>query len=181
MAPSSTPNTKTTLLSVRGNSPRFGSGTWVAPDCTVVGDVTTGSDCSIWFRAVVRGDVCAIRIGDRTNIQDGAVLHGTFEKTDLVIGSAVSIGHNALVHGCTVEDGALIGMGAIVMDRAVVGAGAVVAAGAVVLEGAAIGPGELWAGVPARKVKMVDPALSEHLAATAVRYREYAGWFENEG
>lgn len=165
------------ILPVKGTSPAFGDRTWLAPNCTVVGDVVTGTDCSIWFGAVVRGDVCAIRIGDQVNIQDGAVLHGTFEKTHLEIHDRASIGHNAIVHGCIVGEGALIGMGAVVMDRAVVGRGAVVAAGAVVLEGTQIGPGELWAGVPARKVKEVEPPLAQVLAETAKRYTEYAGWF----
>jgi len=165
------------VLPVKGAAPQFGKGCWLAPNCTVVGDVRCGDDCSIWFGAVVRGDVCAIHIGDLVNVQDGAVLHGTFEKTSLVIGDRASIGHNAIVHGCTVEAGALIGMGAVVMDRAVVGKGAIVAAGAVVLEGTLIGAGELWAGVPARRVKAVDEGLARHIAATAERYREYAGWF----
>lgn len=169
------------ILPVKGVLPRFGARTWLAPNCTVVGDVSTGEDCSIWFGAVVRGDVCAIRLGNQVNVQDGAVLHGTFEKTQLVIQDRSSIGHNAIVHGCTVEEGALIGMGAVVMDRAVVGTGAVVAAGAVVLEGTRIGPGELWAGVPARKVKDVGGDLAQVLAETAKRYTEYAGWFSAEG
>ena len=172
------PTPQPVLLLVRGQSPQFGDNTWLAPNCTVVGDVRTGKDCSIWFGAIVRGDVCAIRIGDRVNIQDGAVLHGTFEKTDCRIGDGASIGHNAIVHGCTVQEGALIGMGAIVMDRAVVGRHAVVAAGAVVLEGTEIEDGDLWAGVPAKRVKKVDPALREHLMKTAIRYRQYAKWFE---
>ena len=106
--------TQPVILPVRGLYPRFGADNWLAPNCTVVGDVETGADCSIWFGAVVRGDVCAIRIGTRVNIQDGAVLHGTWEKTSLTIGDEASIGHNAIVHGCTVESGALIGMGASV-------------------------------------------------------------------
>ena len=172
-----TPEQNPVVLPVNGHAPQFGDGTWLAPNCTVVGDVTTGKDCSIWFGAVVRGDVCAIRMGHTVNVQDGAVLHGTFEKTSLDIGDRASIGHNAIVHGCTVREGALIGMGAVVMDRAVVGAGAVVAAGAVVLEGTEIGDGELWAGVPAKKIKAVDEGLAVHLAATAKRYKEYAAWF----
>ena len=140
--------------------------------------MVTGKDCSIWFGAIVRGDVCSIRLGEGVNIQDGAVLHGTYRQTDCTIGDGASIGHNAIVHGCTVEAGALIGMGAVVMDRAVVGRSAVVAAGAVVLEGTQIGEGELWAGVPAKHIKDVDPALQQHLADTAVRYRKYASWFE---
>ena len=168
------------ILPVKGVLPEFGSRTWLAPNSTVVGRVKTGADCSIWFGAVVRVDVCAILIGDQVNIQDGAVLHGTFEKTHLEIHDRASIGHNAIVHGCTVEEGALVGMGAVVMDRAVVGAGAVVAAGAVVLEGTQIGPGELWAGIPARKVKNVEPPLAKVLSETAKRYTQYAGWFSGE-
>ncbi len=174
------PAQRPVILPVKGTAPHFGAGTWLAPNCTVVGDVTTGRDCSIWFGAVVRGDVCAIRLGHTVNVQDGAVLHGTFEKTSLDIGNNASIGHNAIVHGCTVCDGALIGMGSVVMDRAVVGAGAVVAAGAVVLEGTQIGAGELWAGIPAKKIKQVGDELAHHLAATASRYKEYAGWFADE-
>lgn len=168
------------ILPVHGQSPRFGDNNWLAPNCTVVGDVVTGKDCSIWFGAIVRGDVCAIRLGEGVNIQDGAVLHGTYRQTDCTIGDGASIGHNAIVHGCTVEAGALIGMGAVVMDRAVVGRSAVVAAGAVVLEGTQIGEGELWAGVPAKRIKDVDPALQRHLADTAIRYRKYASWYEGE-
>lgn len=175
-----TTNQKAVVLAVRGKEPHFGEGNWLAPNCTIVGDVVTGDDCSFWFGAVVRGDVCAIRLGSRVNVQDGAVLHGTWEKTSLTIGDEASIGHNAIVHGCTVEAGALIGMGAVVMDHAIVGEGAVVAAGAVVLEGTCIGAGELWAGVPARKVKSVESTLRKHLSATAVRYREYAAWFKQE-
>lgn len=166
------------ILPVRGQSPRFGVDNWLAPNCTVVGDVQTGARCSIWFGAVVRGDVCPIRLGQAVNVQDGAVLHGTWEKSRLDIGDRASIGHNAVVHGCTIESGALIGMGAVVMDGAVVGAEAVVAAGAVVLENTKIGPKEIWAGVPARRVKEADPSLIDHLGRTAERYRTYARWFE---
>ena len=165
------------LIPLRSHTPELGNGTWLAPGCSVIGQVFTGTQCSIWFSAVVRGDVCAIRMGDRVNVQDGAVLHGTFEKTDLIIGSDVSIGHNATVHGCTLEDGVLIGMGAVVLDGARVGKGAVVAAGAVVLQGSQVGPGELWAGVPAVKVKDVPEAMSAMLVETAKRYVEYAAWY----
>ena len=168
------------LLSVRGFTPNIGEDNWLAPNCTVAGDVVTGKDCSIWFGAVVRGDVCAIRLGNKVNVQDGAVLHGTWEKSTLHIGDGASIGHNAIVHGCTIEAGALIGMGAVVMDHAVVGKQAVIGAGAVVLEGTKIGPGEIWAGVPAKKVKNADSSLKDHLSATAERYRTYARWFEQE-
>ncbi len=121
------------LLEVNGKSPSFGEDCWLAPNCTVVGDVIMGDRCSIWFNAVVRGDVNEIRIGDETNIQDGAVLHCTYKKSGTYIGNQVSIAHNAVIHGCTIHDRVLIGMGAIVMDGAVVHSGAVVAAGAVVL------------------------------------------------
>lgn len=171
---------KPLLLSVKGHTPDIGEDNWLAPNCTIVGDVITGKGCSIWFGAVVRGDVCAIRLGEKVNVQDGAVLHGTWEKTSLNIGDGASIGHNAIVHGCTVHSGALVGMGAVVMDNAVIGHQAVIAAGAVVLEGTNVGPGEIWAGVPAKKVKDAGMELKGHLSATAERYRTYARWFEGD-
>jgi len=135
---------------------------------------------TVWFSAVVRGDVAPIRIGERVNIQDGAVIHGTFEKSHTVLENDVSVGHNAIVHGAHVKKGALIGMGAVVMDHAVIGERSVVAAGAVVLAGTEIGNGELWAGVPAKKRGMVSDELREHLSSTAARYVEYATWFQDQ-
>src|ERR671913_1995114 len=123
-----------TILHVENVYPQFGSNCFLAPNATIVGDVVTGDDCSIWFNTVVRGDVNSIRIGNKVNIQDGAVIHCTFKRTKAIIGNNVSIGHNAIVHGCTVEDNVLIGMGAIVMDNAIIGSNSIIAAGAVVLE-----------------------------------------------
>jgi carbonic anhydrase/acetyltransferase-like protein (isoleucine patch superfamily) len=143
----------------------------------VVGEVTLGEESTVWFGAVVRGDVASITVGSRVNIQDGAVIHATFGKSLTVLEDRVSIGHNAIVHGAHICKGALIGMGSVVMDNVVVGAGAVVAAGAVVLEGTQIPPGSLYAGVPAKHKGKVQADLSDHLSATADRYVEYADWF----
>lgn len=138
-----------------------------------------GSSCSIWFNAVVRGDVNAIRMGDKVNIQDNAIIHCTYEKHATTIGNNVSIGHSAIVHGCTVEDNVLIGMGAIVMDRAVVGSNSIVAAGAVVLEGTVIPPGSIYAGVPAKKVKDISPEkVSGEIERIANNYTLYSSWFK---
>lgn len=166
------------VLPINGLAPRLGPDCWLAPNCTVVGDVVMGRGCTVWFGAVVRGDVNAIRIGDETNIQDGAVLHCTYQRADLRIGSRVSIGHRAIVHGCVVADDVLIGMGAIVMDHAQVGAGCIIAAGAVVLENQVCEPGYLYAGVPARRLKPVTEEQRAMLARTAANYQTYAGWFE---
>lgn len=169
------------IKSVRGFSPIMGKSCFLAETAVLIGQVTMGDDCSVWYNAVVRGDVNSITIGNQTNIQDGAVIHGTFERFATTIGSRVSIGHNALVHGCTLEDRVLIGMGAIVMDGALVGSGSVVAAGAVVLQGTRIEPGMLYAGVPARPVRKVDEALLELIDRTARNYPRYAEWFREGG
>ena len=168
------------LLPVQGKYPQIGPDCFLADNATVVGDVTLGRGCTVWFQAVVRGDVNRIIVGDETNIQDGAVIHCTYQKAATVIGSRVSIGHKAIVHGCTVEDDVLVGMGAIVMDRAVVGAGCIVAAGAVVLEGTQCEPGYLYAGIPARKIKPVSEEQRAGLRQTAANYVMYAGWFRPE-
>jgi carbonic anhydrase/acetyltransferase-like protein (isoleucine patch superfamily) len=157
--------------------PTIGADCFLADNATIVGDVVLGRGCTVWFTAVVRGDVNSIRIGDETNIQDGAVLHCTYQKAALTIGARVSIGHRALVHGCTIEDDVLIGMGAIVMDHAVVGRGCLIAAGAVVLENMVCEPGYLYAGVPAKKIKPVSEAQAEGLRRTAANYQLYASWF----
>ncbi len=167
-----------TIKSVRGFTPRFGKDCFLADGAVIVGDVTMGDHCTVWFNAVVRGDVHSIVIGNNTNIQDGAVLHCTYQKARLVIGNNVSIAHNAVVHGCTVEDNVLIGIGAIIMDHAVVGSNSVIAAGAVVLPGTVIEPGSVYAGVPARRVKDVTPELLETISRTARNYPMYAGWFK---
>lgn len=164
------------ILPVHGVSPTIGADCFLADNATIIGDVVLGRGCTVWFTAVIRGDVHSIRIGDETNIQDGAVLHCTFEQAALRIGSRVSIGHRALVHGCTVEDDVLIGMGAIVMDHALVGAGCIIAAGAVVLENTVCEPGYLYAGVPARKIKPVTEVQATGLRRTAANYQRYASW-----
>jgi carbonic anhydrase/acetyltransferase-like protein (isoleucine patch superfamily) len=140
------------IRSLNGHTPRFGRDPFLAETAVVLGDVVMGDQCSVWYNAVVRGDVNSIRIGHRVNIQDGAVLHCTYQKCGLTIGDDVSIGHNAIVHGCTVHDKVLIGMGAIVMDQAVIGEGSVIAAGAVVLQNTVVEPGSLMAGVPAKRI-----------------------------
>src|SRR5689334_23427684 len=144
------------ILPVEGVFPEFGVDCFIAPNATIVGDVVMGDQCSVWFNAVVRGDVNSIRMGNKVNVQDGAVIHATYKKTKAIIGNNVSIGHNAIVHGCTVNDSVLIGMGAIVMDYAEVGSNSIIAAGAVVLEGTKIEPGSIYAGVPAKKVKEIS-------------------------
>jgi len=168
------------ICPVRGILPTISPDCFLAPNATVVGEVSIGKSCSVWFGAVVRGDVNPIVIGDRTNIQDGAVIHCTYKKTSTFIGNDVSIGHNAIVHGCKIEDGVLIGMGAIVMDHAHIGAGAVIAAGAVVLENTVVEPGYIYAGIPAKKIKPVSQQMREHLLQTALNYIEYAKWIGPE-
>jgi len=140
------------IKSVRGIKPEFGENCFLAENATVVGEVTMGNNCSVWFNAVIRGDVHYIKIGNNTNIQDGAIIHCTYKKAPTVIGNNVSIAHNAIVHGCTIEDNVLIGMGAIIMDDAVVRSGSVIAAGAVILEGTIVEPGSIYAGIPAKIV-----------------------------
>jgi carbonic anhydrase/acetyltransferase-like protein (isoleucine patch superfamily) len=163
------------ILECRGHNPQMGEAVWLAENATIVGDVVMGNDCSVWFNAVVRGDVNSIRIGNMVNIQDGAVLHCTYEKTKLIIGNNVSIGHNALVHGCSIEDNVLIGMGAIVMDNCVVRSGSIIAAGAVLLEGTVVEEGSVYAGVPAKKVKNISKELFEgEVMRIANNYKMYA-------
>lgn len=167
-----------TILPVLGKAPQFGDNCFVAPNATIVGDVVMGNDCSIWFNAVIRGDVHYIRMGNKVNIQDGAVIHCTYQKNPTEIGNNVSIGHNALVHGCTIEDDVLIGMGAIVMDRCVIHSNSIVAAGAVLLEGTVVEAGSIYAGVPAKKVKDISRELIHgEIDRIANNYIKYASWF----
>ena len=161
--------------------PQFGKDCYLAENATVVGEVKMGDHCSVWFNAVVRGDVNSITIGHNTNIQDGAVIHCTYQKARTTIGNNVSIAHNAIVHGCTLEDNVLIGMGAIVMDDAVVQTGAIVAAGAVVLAGTLVEAGHIYAGTPAKKIKPVGEEMKEIFARTANNYVMYSKWFQEEG
>lgn len=166
------------IRSVRGFTPRFGVNCFFADNAVIVGEVTMGDNCTVWFNAVVRGDVHSITIGNNTNIQDGAVIHCTYQKAKTIIGNNVSIAHNAIVHGCTVNDNVLIGMGAIVMDDAVIGENSVIAAGAVVLAGTHVEPGSIYAGMPARKVKDIGDEMKEVIQRTALNYPMYAEWFK---
>ena len=158
----------------------MGEGCWLAENATLVGDIIMGKNCTVWFNAVVRGDVNEIRIGDNTNIQDGAIIHCTYKKSGTYIGNNVSIAHNAVVHGCVIHDNVLIGMGAIVMDDAVVHEGAVIAAGAVVLSGTIVEANSIYAGMPARKIKSTGTEMKEVIARTANNYPMYASWFSEE-
>src|SRR5689334_3190746 len=169
------------ILPVNNIYPTFGNNCFIAPNATIVGDVVMGDDCSIWFNAVLRGDVNSIRMGNRVNVQDGAVIHCTYKKTKAIIGNNVSIGHIAIVHGCQVHDNVLIGMGAIVMDHAVVNSDTIIAAGAVVLEGTICEPCSVYAGVPAKKVKEISREKIEgEINRIAKNYVGYAKWFESE-
>lgn len=166
------------IKSVNGLSPQFGEGVYLAENATIIGDVIMGNQCSIWFNAVVRGDVHYIRIGDKVNVQDGAVIHCTYKKHPTEIGNNVSIGHNALVHGCKVMDNVLIGMGAIVMDGVTVHSNSIIAAGAVVLEGTTLESGCIYAGVPAKKVKELSQEQTAVLVkGIAENYIMYSSWF----
>ncbi|MGE0637423.1 MAG: gamma carbonic anhydrase family protein [Bacteroidia bacterium] len=165
---------------VNGIEPQFGNNCYLAENATVIGDVVMGDECSVWFNAVVRGDVHYIRMGNRVNVQDGAVIHCTYKKAATTIGNNVSIGHNALVHGCTVKDNVLIGMGAIVMDNVVVEENTIIAAGAVVLENTHVEGGCIYAGVPAKKVKTLNPEQTATLIkGIAENYVMYSGWFKD--
>ena len=169
------------ILPVKNIVPKFGENCFLAPNATVVGDVVMGNDCSVWFNAVIRGDVNMIRIGNKVNVQDGAIIHCTFEKAATYIGNNVSIGHNAIVHGCVVEDNVLVGMGAIVMDNCRIGSNSIIAAGAVVLENTVVAPGSIFAGVPAKKIKDISPEMiSGEIDRIANNYLMYSSWFKDE-
>lgn len=172
---------KALILPVKGVSPQIPSSCFLAPNATVVGDVIMGEKCSVWFSAVVRGDVNKIRIGEEVNIQDGACIHCTYERSETIIGDRVSIGHNAIVHGCTIASDVLIGMGAIVMDQAYVGTQTIVAAGAVVLEGMKLESHSIYAGIPARKVKDISKELMDgEISRIAKNYHTYSSWFKEQ-
>lgn len=161
------------ILPFNGILPVWGEDCFIAPNATITGDVQMGNHCSVWFNAVIRGDVHSIRIGDYTNIQDGALVHCTYKHAATTIGSGVSIGHHAMIHGCTIEDDVLIGMGAIVLDHAVVQKGCLVGAGSVVTERSVLESGWLYAGIPARKIKLLDEDRIALMKRTAIRYPEY--------
>jgi carbonic anhydrase/acetyltransferase-like protein (isoleucine patch superfamily) len=167
------------ILSVKGIEPKLGNNCFVAPNATIVGDVVSGDDCSFWFNAVIRGDVNSIRLGNKVNIQDGAVIHCTYQKTTVDLGNNVSVGHNAIVHGCKVHDNVLIGMGAIVMDNCEIGSNTIIAAGAVVMEGTKVPSGCIYAGVPAKKVKDISEELIHgEIDRIANNYLMYSSWFK---
>ncbi len=167
------------ILPVEGKEPQFGNDCFIAPNATIVGDVLMGHQCSVWFNAVLRGDVNYIKMGNKVNVQDGACIHCTYQGAGTTIGNNVSIGHHAIVHGCTLHDNVLIGMGAIVMDNAVVHSNTIIAAGAVVLENTVCEAGSIYAGVPAKKVKDISEELvNGQINRIANNYVKYAGWFK---
>lgn len=166
------------ILAVKGVAPQLGEECYIAPNATIVGDVRIGNKCSIWFNAVVRGDVNSITIGNESNIQDGAVIHATYLKAATVIGNRVNVGHNAIVHGCTVKNNVLIGMGAIVMDNVIVDEYCIIAAGAVVLENTICESGYIYAGTPAKKIKPITEEQRALLNKLPDNYIMYAGWFK---
>jgi carbonic anhydrase/acetyltransferase-like protein (isoleucine patch superfamily) len=169
------------IKSVKGIKPRWGKECFIAENATITGDVVIGNKCSIWFNAIIRGDVHYIRIGDNVNIQDGVIIHCTYQKAPVNIGNSVSIAHGAIVHGCTIHDNVLIGMGAIIMDGAVIESNSVIAAGAVVSKNTVVVSGSVYAGVPARKIKTVDTELLEgEINRISNNYNMYAGWYEEE-
>ncbi len=169
------------IRSVRGFTPQIGKGCFLADNATVIGDTIIGEGCSVWFGAVVRGDVNSIRIGNHVNIQDGAVLHTLYEKSQIHIGDYVSIGHNVTIHGADIDSYALIGMGSTVLDGAHIGEGAIVAAGALVLKNTQIGPYEVWGGVPAKFIKKADPEQTNEInKKIAHNYAMYASWYQEE-
>ena len=164
------------IKSVRGKSPKMPTDCYVAENATIVGDVEFGEQCSVWFNAVIRGDVHFIKIGDKVNIQDGAVIHATYQKSPTTIGNNVSIGHNAIVHGCTIQDNVLVGMGSIIMDDCVIESNSIIAAGAVVSKNTIVKSGSVYAGVPAKKIKEVSKELiSGEIDRIASNYVKYSG------
>jgi len=166
------------ILTVLGKNPIFGKQCFIAENATIVGDVHMGDHCSVWFQAIIRGDVNEIRIGNEVNIQDGAVIHCTYQKAATHIGNRVSIGHRAIVHGCTIHSNVLVGMGAIILDHAVVEEHVLIGAGAVVLENSRLESGFIYAGIPAKKIKELDPETFQfNIERTAKNYQMYASWF----
>lgn len=169
------------ILSVNGIKPKFGKECFLAENATVTGDVVMGDQCSVWFNAVIRGDVHFIRMGDKVNIQDGAIIHCTFKKYPTHIGNNVSVGHNAIVHGCTVKDNVLIGMGAIIMDNCVIESNTIIAAGAVVTQNTHVESGCIYAGVPAKKVKEISQnQITGEIERIVNNYITYASWYKTD-
>ena len=169
------------IKTVRGFTPKIGKNAYLAENATIIGDVEIGDDCSIWFNAVLRGDVNSIRIGNKVNIQDGSVLHTLYQKSVVEIGDNVSVGHNVTIHGAKIEDNVLIGIGATVLDHAVIGSNSIIAANSLVLTGTIVEPNSIYAGVPAKKVKDIEPEQSrEMVQKIANNYLMYAGWFKED-
>lgn len=169
------------IKSVNGKAPQISEDCYIAENATIVGDVKIGNQCSVWFNAVIRGDVNSIAIGNKVNIQDGAVIHCTYQKHSTIIGNNVSIGHNAIVHGCTINDNVLIGMGAIVMDNCVVESNAIVAAGSVITQNTVVPSGTIYAGVPAKKVKDINQSdFAGEIERISNNYVMYSGWFKDQ-
>ncbi|MBI5219853.1 MAG: gamma carbonic anhydrase family protein [Bacteroidia bacterium] len=169
------------IKSIRGFIPQFGSNCFFAENATIVGDVIMGDDCTVWFNAVIRGDVHSIRMGNKVNVQDCAVIHCTFQKASTTIGDNVSIAHNAVIHGCTIKDNVLIGMGAIIMDNSVIESNTIIAAGSIVLENSVLEPDSIYAGSPAKKIKSISKELMVgEIQRIANNYLKYAGWYREE-
>tara|TARA_S200000501_G_scaffold123187_1_gene116209 strand:+ start:387 stop:896 length:510 start_codon:yes stop_codon:yes gene_type:complete len=167
------------IKSVRGFTPKYGIDCFFAENSSIIGEVIMGDNCSVWYQAVIRGDVNFIEIGNRVNIQDGAIIHGTYEQSGTKIGNDVSIGHNAIIHGCTIKDSILIGMGSIIMDNSVVESKSIIAAGSVLPKNTIVPEGSVFAGVPAKKIKEIDPGLQKgEIDRIAKNYLTYASWFK---
>ncbi|OFX40133.1 MAG: gamma carbonic anhydrase family protein [Bacteroidetes bacterium GWA2_32_17] len=168
------------FIEIKGNKPKFGIDCFFAENSTIIGDVILGNYCSVWFNSVVRGDVNFIRIGNKVNIQDGAIVHVTYNKSPTIIGNNVSIGHNAIIHGCTINDNVLIGMGAIIMDGTIIHNNTLIAAGAVITENTIVESNSVYAGIPAKKIKTIDTNLiSAQIEQTANNYIKYANWYKH--
>ncbi len=166
---------------VRGKSPEIGKDCFIAENAVIVGEVSMGDQCSVWFNAVIRGDVHFIKMGNKVNVQDGAVIHCTYQKSSTTIGNNVSIGHNAIVHGCTIKDNVLVGMGSIIMDDCVVESNSIIAAGAVVTAGTKVEAGSIYAVMPAKKIKNISPELSKgEIDRIANNYVKYSSWFKED-
>jgi len=169
------------IKAIRGKSPQIPVDCYVAENATIVGDVQMGKECSVWFNAVIRGDVHYIKMGDKVNIQDGAVIHATYQKSPTTIGNNVSVGHNAIVHGCTIHDNVLVGMGSIIMDDCVIESNSIIAAGAVVSKNTVVKSGSVYAGIPAKKIKDVSKELiSGEIDRIANNYVKYSSWFKED-
>jgi len=169
------------IKTILNKTPKFGAEAYLAENATIIGDLTCGDNCSFWFQSVVRADVNSIKMGNKVNVQDGAIVHCTYLKHPTVIGNNVSIGHKAIVHGCTIEDNVLIGMGAIVMDACVIGSGSIIAAGSVVTQGTIVEAGTIYAGIPAKKIKTLDKNLFEgEVMRIADNYVKYSSWYQEK-